>query len=44
MIPGNGVDIASQLHMVNSAWPDDMEQAKIHASSVLDGLISSGHL
>ncbi len=44
MIPGNDVDMASQLYMANSVWPDDMEQAKIHASSILDGLISSGHL
>ena len=44
MIPGNDVDMASQLYMANSVWPDDLEQAKIHASSILDGLISSGHL
>jgi len=44
MIPGNDVDLASQLHKTNSEWPDDMEQAKVHASSILDSLISSGHL
>jgi len=25
-------------------WPEDLDEAKIHASSILDGLISSGHL
>ncbi len=44
MIPGQDVDLASQLHNAISVWPDDMEQAKIHASGVLDSLISGGHL
>ena len=44
MIPGNDVDLASQLYNANLQWPDDLDQAKIHASSILDGLISSGHL
>ena len=44
MIPGNDVDLASQLYNANLLWPDDLDQAKIHASSILDSLISSGHL
>ena len=44
MIPGNEVDIASQLYRSNSLWPEDIEEAKIHASSTLDSLITSGHL
>ena len=44
MIPGQDVDLASQLRNAISVWPDDMEQAKIHASGVLDSLISGGHL
>ena len=44
MIPGNDVDLASQLHKANLLWPDDLDQAKIHASSILDGLISIGSL
>ncbi len=44
MIPGNGIDIASQLHSANDQWPEDLDEAKIHASSILDSLITSGHL
>ena len=34
MIPGNDVDLASQLYNANLRWPDDLDQAKIHASSI----------
>ena len=44
MIPGNGIDIASQLHSANDQWPEDLDEAKIHASSILDSLITNGHL
>jgi len=44
MIPGNGIDIASQLHSANEQWPEDLDEAKIHASSILDSLITNGHL
>lgn len=43
MIPGNDVDIASQLHQVQGKWPGDETEAKLHASTILDGLISKGH-
>ena len=43
MIPGNDIDIASQLHRAQILWPEDETEAKIHASSVLDDLITSGH-
>ena len=43
MIPGNDVDIASQLHQAQSQWPQDETEAKVHASTILDGLITKGH-
>ena len=44
MIPGNEVDIASQLHLAGNDWPDDIDDARVHASSIADSLIVSGHL
>ena len=44
MIPGNDVDIASQLHDAVSKWPQDIDESKIHASSILDSLITNGCL
>ena len=43
MIPGNDVDIASQLYNAQEMWPNDETEAKVHASSILDGLIVNGH-
>ena len=43
MIPGNDIDIASQLHRAQCIWPEDETQTKIHASNILDGLIKNGH-
>ena len=44
MIPGNDVDIASQLHKAQAQWPEDETEAKLYASTTLDGLISTGNL
>lgn len=43
MISGNDIDIASQLHNAQHDWPNDETEAKVHASSILDGLIVNGH-
>ena len=43
MIPGNDIDIASQLHQAQSQWPQDETEAKVYASTILDGLITKGH-
>ena len=44
MIPGIESDIASQLHLVGIGWPDDVDKARVHASSIADSLIMNGHL
>ena len=44
IISGIDVDIASQLFLASKSWPSDADEAKIHASSTLDGLIVDGHL
>ena len=44
MIPGVDVDIASQLHAANVNWPEDLDAARVHASSIADELIINGHL
>ena len=43
IIPGNDVDIASQLHTAQGLWPGEEIEAKVHASNILDGLIKNGH-
>ena len=43
IIPGNDVDIASQLHKIQDLWPEEEVEAKVHASNILDGLIKTGH-
>jgi hypothetical protein len=44
MIPGVESDIASQLHLAGIGWPDDVDKARVHASSIADSLIMNGHL
>ncbi len=44
MIPGIESDIASQLHLAGIGWPDDVDKARVHASSIADSLIMNGHL
>jgi hypothetical protein len=44
MIPGFDSDIASQLHLATNGWPEDADEARVHASSVADLLIMNGHL
>jgi hypothetical protein len=44
LIPGNDVDIASQLHSARQAWPDDSDAARIHSSKIADQLITTGCL
>ena len=44
MIPGEGMDIASQVYKTNSNWPEDVESAKIHSSTITDHLITQGKL
>ena len=44
IISGNDVDIASQLYLASNQWPSEETEAKVHASSILDGLIVNGHL
>jgi hypothetical protein len=44
MIPGVDSDIASQLHLAGNGWPDDVDKARVHASSIADSLIMNGYL
>ena len=44
VVPGSDVDMASQLYMANSIWPQKEDEAKVHASSVLDNLIVNGYV
>ena len=44
MIPGNDIDIASQLHQTQGKWPEGETEAKVYASTILDKLITKGHL
>lgn len=44
VVPGSEVDIASQLHLANGMWPQKEDEAKVHASSVLDNLIVNGYV
>ncbi len=44
LIPGVETDIASQLHLVSSNWPEDVDGAKVHASTIADSLIANGRL
>ena len=43
MVPGFDSDIASQLHLATEGWPDDADEARVHASGVADSLIRNGH-
>ena len=43
IVSGSEVDIASQLYLAGNVWPADEEDAKAHASNVLDDLIVNGH-
>ncbi len=42
VVPGSDVDIASQLHLASGIWPNDEDEAKVHASNILDKLIVNG--
>ena len=44
MIPGVDTDIASQLHLSGINWPETVDEARVHASSIPDLLIKNGHL
>tara|TARA_B110001452_G_scaffold255252_1_gene247511 strand:+ start:33 stop:947 length:915 start_codon:yes stop_codon:yes gene_type:complete len=44
VIPGAESDIASQLYLAGDNWPDDVDKARVHASSIADSLIINGHL
>ena len=44
IVSGIDVDIASQLFLASKTWPSDSDEAKVHASNMLDGLIVDGHL
>ena len=44
IVSGCDVDIASQLYLETSKWPIEENEAKVHASSILDNLIINGHL
>ena len=44
MIPGLESDIASQLHLATQNWPNDSDEARVHASGIADSLIMNGHL
>ena len=43
MIPGQDVDIASQLYLAANEWPDGEDESRVHASSIADTLIKNGH-
>ena len=44
VIPGNDIDIASQLFNANGTWPEDSDAARIHSSKIVDQLITTGCL
>ena len=43
IIPGCAMDIASQLHIALSNWPEDDEKARLHASMIADKLLIEGY-
>jgi hypothetical protein len=44
MIGTSDVDVMSQVHLAEKAWPSDADKAKIHASKLADTFLKTGHL
>ena len=44
VLKGQPQDLVSQAHIVQSAWPEDIDAGRIHASKVLDHWLTTGIL